>query len=92
VAFFQFGAGIAFWAIPPTYLTKEAAAVGIGLVSSIGVIGGFVSPTLLGFIRTQTGSLSYGIYVIAAIMVAGGLAILFALPKRAVRVGGGVSH
>lgn len=89
VGFFQFGAGIAFWAIPPTYLTKEAAAVGIGLVSSIGVLGGFLSPTLLGFIRTQTGSLSYGIYVIAAIMVAGGLAILFALPKRAVRVGAG---
>lgn len=87
VGFFQFGAGVAFWAIPPTYLSKEAAAVGIGLVSSIGVTGGFVSPTLLGFIKTQTGSLSNGIFVIVAIMVAGGLAILFALPKRAVRVG-----
>ncbi|MGO4326262.1 MFS transporter [Cupriavidus sp. 2TAF22] len=86
-AFFQFGAGIAFWAIPPTYLRKEAAAVGIGLVSSIGVVGGFVSPTLLGFIKGQTGSLSYGIYVIAAIMVIGGLAILFVLPKSALRVG-----
>lgn len=92
VGFFQFGAGIAFWAIPPTYLSKEAAAVGIGLVSSIGVLGGFLSPTLLGFIRTQTGSLSYGIFVIAAIMVAGGLATLFALPKRALRVGAEGPH
>lgn len=90
VAFFQFGAGIAFWAIPPTYLSKEAAAVGIGLVSSIGVIGRFVSPTLLGFIKSHTGSLSNGIYVIAAIMVAGGLTILLALPKSAVRVGANV--
>ncbi len=87
-AFFQFGAGIGFWAIPPTYLRKEAAAVGIGLVSSIGVVGGFVSPTLLGYIKEQTGSLSNGIYVIASIMVIGGLAVLFALPKTALRVGG----
>ncbi|GJH26998.1 MFS transporter [Caballeronia novacaledonica] len=87
VAFFQFGAGIAYWAIPPTYLSKEAAAVGIGLVSSIGVIGGFVSPTLLGFIKTQTGSLTNGIYVISFIMIVGGLAVLLALPKNAVRVG-----
>ncbi|WP_336596469.1 MFS transporter [Paraburkholderia bengalensis] len=87
VGFFQFGAGIAFWAIPPTYLNTDSAAVGIGLVSSIGVIGGFVSPTLLGFIKTQTGSLSNGIYFISAVMVVGGLAVLFALPKNAVRVG-----
>lgn len=87
VGFFQFGAGIAFWAIPATYLSKDTAAVGIGLASSIDVVGGFVSPTLLGFIKTQTGSLTNGIYVIAAIMVIGGLAVLLALPKSAVRVG-----
>ncbi|MEI6001994.1 hypothetical protein H3V53_34155 [Paraburkholderia bengalensis] len=56
-------------------------------MSSIGVIRGFVSPTLLGFIKTQTGSLSNGIYFIAAVMVVGGLAVLLALPRNAVRVG-----
>ncbi|WP_322104065.1 MFS transporter [Paraburkholderia sp. J41] len=85
--FFQFGASIAFWTIPSTYLRKEVAAVGIGLVSSIGVIGGFVSPVLLGFIKTQTGSLSSGIYIITAIMIVGSLTVLLALPKSAVRVG-----
>ena len=57
VGFFQFGAGILYWAIPPTYLRKDQAAVGIALISSLGVIGGFVSPTLLGLIKTYTGSL-----------------------------------
>ncbi|WP_024667007.1 MFS transporter [Pseudomonas syringae] len=87
VGFFQFGAGIAYWAIPSTYLNKATAAVGISLVSSIGVIGGFVSPALLGFIKDLTGSLDNGIYVVALLMLAGGLAILLALPKTAVRVG-----
>lgn len=87
VGFFQFGAGIAYWAIPSTYLNKATAAVGIGLVSSIGVIGGFVSPSLLGFIKDLTGSLDNGIFTIALLMLAGGLAILIALPAKAVRVG-----
>ncbi|WP_181072478.1 hypothetical protein [Stutzerimonas azotifigens] len=87
VAFFQFGAGIAYWAIPSTYLGKANAAVGIGLVSSIGVFGGFVSPSLLGFIKDLTGSLDNGIFTIALLMLAGGLAILLLLPARAVRVG-----
>jgi len=85
--FFEFGAAIIFWAIPPTYLSKEAAPVGIALVSSIGVIGGFVSPTLLGFIKSHTGSLDYGIYAVAGIMVIGGLITLLALPSKALKVG-----
>jgi nitrate/nitrite transporter NarK len=87
VGFFEFGAAILFWAIPPTYLSKDAAPVGIALVSSIGVIGGFVSPTLLGFIKTQTGSLDYGMYAVAGIMVVGGLMTLVALPANALKVG-----
>lgn len=86
-AFFQFGAGMAFWAIPPTYLTKAAAAVGIGMVSSIGVTGGMVSSALVGFIKNFTGSLDYGLWTIALIALAGGLATLLVLPAKAVRVG-----
>lgn len=87
VGFFQFGAGILYWAIPPTYLRKDQAAVGIALISSLGVIGGFVSPTLLGLIKTYTGSLDFGIYVVAAFMVAGAAVTLTGLPSRALRVG-----
>ncbi|OLL27525.1 MFS transporter [Burkholderia sp. SRS-W-2-2016] len=86
VAFFEFGASISFWSIPPTYLRKETVAVGLALVSSIGVIGGFVSPTVLGFIKTQTGSLTNGIYFVSAMMTMGGLAVMLGLPKRATRV------
>jgi D-galactonate transporter len=87
VAFFEFGAAILFWAIPPTYLSKEAAPVGIALVSSIGVVGGFVSPTLLGYVKSLTGRLDYGIHMVAGIMVIGGLMTLVALPSKALKVG-----
>ena len=87
VGFFEFGAAILFWAIPPTYLSKEAAPVGIAMISSIGVIGGFLSPTLLGFIKSQTGSLDYGIYAVSGIMVIGGLMTLVGLPSKALKVG-----
>jgi MFS-type transporter involved in bile tolerance (Atg22 family) len=42
---------------------------------------------LLGFIKDLTGSLDNGIFTVALLMLAGGLAILVALPARAVRVG-----
>ncbi len=87
VGFFQFGAGILYWAIPPTYLSKKAAAVGIAVISSLGVLGGFVSPTLLGFIKTYTGSLNNGIYFVSALMIAGAVTTLTALPSGALKVG-----
>jgi predicted MFS family arabinose efflux permease len=85
--FFVLGASIAYWSIPPTYLGPDAAAVGIALISSIGVIGGFVGPTLLGFTRDATGGFTMGICIVAAIMIAGGLATILGLPRSVTRVG-----
>jgi nitrate/nitrite transporter NarK len=86
-AFFLLGAVIAYWSLPPTYLNAEAAPEGIALISSLGVIGGFVGPTIFGFTKDATGDFAAGIYVVAAIMIAGGLATLLILAKRATRVG-----
>jgi predicted MFS family arabinose efflux permease len=85
--FFVLGASIAYWSIPPTYLSPDAAAVGIALISSIGVVGGFVGPTLLGFTKDATGRFTMGICIVAAIMIAGGLATLWGLPRSVTRVG-----
>ena len=85
-AFFIFGCAL-FWSIPPTYLSAEAAATGIAVISSIGILGGFVSPSLIGFVRDWTGSLSGGLAFMTALIVTGGLVTLFALPAKALRVG-----
>ena len=71
-----------FWAIPTAYLRDSAAAGGIAFINSLGLVGGFVSPFLLGWIKTTTGSLSVGLYVMAGIMIAGGLTLLFAVPAN----------
>jgi len=86
-AFFLLGAVIAYWSLPPTYLDAKVAPSGIALISSIGVTGGFVGPTIFGFTKEATGDFAAGIYVVAAIMIAGGLATLLILAKKATRVG-----
>ncbi|WP_239482777.1 MFS transporter [Paraburkholderia sp. C35] len=86
-AVFIFGGGSLFWSIPPTYLGRDAAAAGIAVVSSLGILGGFVSPTLIGWIKSATGSIQMGLLALTAVVVGGGLTILLGLPKSAVRVG-----
>ncbi|MCA8296702.1 MFS transporter [Burkholderia sp. AU30198] len=65
-----------FWAIPSQYLTGNAAAGGIALINTIGLIGGFLSPTVIGEIRTATGSMQAGLLVIVALMVAGAVTLI----------------
>lgn len=88
-SFFIFGGGSLFWSIPPTYLGREAAAAGIAVISSLGILGGFVSPTLIGWIKGATGSIQIGLLALTALVIVGGLTILLGLPKSAVRVGPG---
>ncbi|VVD76850.1 MFS transporter [Pandoraea terrigena] len=88
-SFFIFGGGSLFWSIPPTYLDRNAAAAGIAVISSLGILGGFVSPTLIGAIKGATGSLQMGLLALTALVIGGGITILLGLPRRALRVGPG---
>ena len=45
-----------FWALPTAFLREQAAAGGIALINSMGAVGGFVGPYLIGQIKEQTGS------------------------------------
>ena len=81
VCFMVFFAGVkgyqpAFWALPSLFLTETAAAGSIGLINSIGQIGGFVGPYVLGSIQKQTGSFAYGIYFLCGSMVVSAAIIL----------------
>lgn len=46
---------IPFWCLPTMIHRDRAAAVAIALVSSIGSIGGFVGPSVVGFLRGAAG-------------------------------------
>ena len=65
-----------FWAIPTALLRGTAAAGGIALVNSIGNVGGFVGPYLMGWIRDATGGYTAGLLTLAAILVLGAVIVL----------------
>jgi ACS family tartrate transporter-like MFS transporter len=58
-----------FWAIPPMFLGGTAAAAGIALINSVGNLGGFVGPTVMGWLREVSGSYSAGLLVLASALV-----------------------
>ena len=59
-----------FWTLPPYFLTGPAAAVGIALINSIGNLGGFFGPYLMGALKDFTGSVSAGLYVLCGCIFA----------------------
>ncbi|MCA7950477.1 MFS transporter [Burkholderia seminalis] len=65
-----------FWAVPTRYLSGNAAAAGIALISSLGITSGIVSPWVIGMIRTRTGSMDLAVYLLAALLVASGAALM----------------
>ncbi|WP_330216457.1 MFS transporter [Pseudomonas sp. AM8] len=84
-AFFTFSQAL-FWTLPPTYLGQSSAAGGIAAISSLGILGGFVSPTLIGYLNVLTGDVTLGLGIMALLIALGGLMTL-ALPISATRVG-----
>jgi nitrate/nitrite transporter NarK len=62
-----------FWTLPTAFLTGTAAAGGIALVNSIGNLGGFAGPYLLGWLSEATGTPGAGLLVLAACYVMSGV-------------------
>ena len=65
-----------FWAMATSEVGGIGAAASIALVNSVGNTGGFVGPYLLGAISDATHSFAVGLFVIAAMLVAGAAAAL----------------
>ena len=70
-----------FWPIPQAYLDARVAAPLLALVNSVGNLGGFVAPTVFGWLEKRTGSVAGGLYGLTATsFLAAGL-VLFARAK-----------
>jgi MFS transporter, ACS family, tartrate transporter len=69
--------------VPPQFLTGEAAAGSVGLINSIGNLGGFLGPTLVGALKE--GRTGYGLGLAAlggfALLAGATLAVAGALAK-----------
>ena len=70
-----------FWQMPNRILSGTAAAAGVALINSIANLAGFGAPWMLGIIKTQTGVLTTGLYVVAAVEVCATVLILAFIPR-----------
>ncbi|MFT4069770.1 MFS transporter [Paraburkholderia sp.] len=76
----SYGCFVVFWTIPQTFLPRSSAAGGIAMITSLGGTGGFVSPAFVGWVKTQTGSVQYGLIGLAVTLMAGVVLLLLAFP------------
>lgn len=82
VSISYFAAAAIIWTIPPTYLKGAAAAGGIGVISSLGQVGAFFAPIVLGWVKSMSGSFSAGILLVALFTFVGGVAVFVGVPRE----------
>ena len=69
-----------FWSLVPLTLAGPATAGGIAWINSVGNLGGFFGPSILGWLTDTFGTYKAGMYALAAVQVA--VALLAALVLR----------
>jgi MFS transporter, ACS family, tartrate transporter len=71
-----------FWTFPAAFLSGAASAAGIAAINSLGNLSGFAGPFAMGWIKDATGSFSYGLLLIAALVLVAFVTVL-RLPHNA---------
>ncbi|GAB5100703.1 MFS transporter [Caballeronia sp. HLA56] len=65
------------WSLASDYFAGSwAAAAAIAFVNSLGLLGGFASPFAMGWLKTLSGTLSSGLYLMTTLLALGACALL----------------
>ena len=64
------------WSIPSLFLNGPAAAAGLAAINSIGNLGGFAGPAVIGWLKETTGDFSLALYCVAGMLVVSALLTL----------------
>lgn len=83
-----YGSKPAFWPLPTAFLSGTAAAGGIALVNSIGNLGGFIGPYVVGWIKDSTQTYEAGLYFLAACAALSAILAHFVVTPSIERRGG----
>ena len=78
-----------FWPMPTDLLAGTSAAAGIAWVNSLGNLGGFFAPFIVGWFTDLTKRSDYGLYVIAGALALGSLLVLGFVPRKTALIGRG---
>jgi MFS transporter, ACS family, tartrate transporter len=71
-----------FWAAATSLMSGSAAAAGIALINSVGNLGGFFGPYIIGVKRSSGGGFRGGILVIAVFLALAGVLAAVVQPSR----------
>lgn len=64
-----------FWALPSGFLTGNAAAAGLAVIVSVGNLGGFFGPSLIGYVKQMSGGFMWALLAVSAVLLFGALAV-----------------
>ena len=80
-----FGFHPAFWPVPTEFLAESAAAASVGLINSVGNLGGFVGPFIVGYLLTRTRSFRAGLsFLVGSFLLSGILMLLVRVRKQSI--------
>lgn len=65
-----------FWSMPGLYLSRQAAAGGIALISTLAGIGSLISPVIVGWLNEFTKTMAAGQFYLAALMLIGAITVV----------------
>jgi len=72
-----------FWAVPTLFLSESAAAASIGLINSVGNLGGFAGPFAIGYLANRTHSFAPGLwYLVISLFASGAFMLAVGVTKR----------
>jgi ACS family tartrate transporter-like MFS transporter len=66
-----------FWSLPGRFLASDASAGGIALINTIGALGGFVGPSVVGQVKEVTGSFTGGLLLLSILLALSAFAALW---------------
>ena len=64
------------WCLPTTFFAGTAAAASIGLINSLGTLGGFAGPYMIGSTNGASGNFTRGLYLVGGTLVVSALTIV----------------
>ncbi len=68
-----------FWTFPSVFLTDDARAGGIGLINSVGNLGGFLGPYMVGYLSSADPKIGYLyglLFLVVCLLISSGFVLL----------------
>jgi sugar phosphate permease len=75
--FFATAAFASLWAMPTTFLSESAAAAAFGLINSVGQMGAFFGPSIVGYLNDATHSIRASVGFIACSLLTSAVFLFF---------------